>query len=397
MSKNHLSLAFVALLLGSADANAAAPYTSAGLPNCTFQNALFVDDNGWQMTFAASSGDGIGIEVMVRPIDDGPVLTGSIRGAADGGGMELRITSCHRDKCEYSVPFLGLDADSRHQLVAVTPQASLTQSVPAMIVTPGLGTRLEKQSVKDLSEVENFPGHLWKYKRCGVDPTGPFFASGELELHGDHWIDLDRGIETKEPTDGSDFFWWYGDPGDRSFSNGTSVSALGLGDGIGRDFAGCDATEFGGGISERALGAGTAACFRTDEGRLGAMRLTLLPQGSLGIKYWIWSRRPGTAAAPLKIGACSRTSISYIDSYFVGMPESGSSVYFANGLYQVSFQDVVPDIHNSRVGDPVRICLVDKIKDCPPADDRGTVYKTMNLRTGKTWILSNSWHLCGGA
>jgi hypothetical protein len=127
------------------------------------------------------------------------------------------------------------------------------------------------------------------------------------------------------------------------------------------------------------------------------MRLTLLSPGSSGLKYWIWSRAPVKAAAPLNVGSCARTSITNIGSYFDDMPDSGSSVYFANGLYQVSFQVVVPAIHKSKVGDPVRICLLSRQKDCPPADDRGTVYKTTNLRSGQTWTLSNSWHLCGGA
>jgi hypothetical protein len=62
------------------------------------------------------------------------------------------------------------------------------------------------------------------------------------------------------------------------------------------------------------------------------------------------------------------------------MPDSGSAVRFANGLYQISY-DELDAVHESRVGDPVFICLVRLPQSCPPGDNRGRVYTTTNLRT----------------
>ncbi len=79
-----------------------------------------------------------------------------------------------------------------------------------------------------------------------------------------------------------------------------------------------------------------------------------------------------------------------------GVADSGSGVEFANGMGQVSY-DVLPGIANSRVGDPVRICLVSVPENCPPGDDRGRVYSGTNLRTNETWTAPDSQHMCGGA
>ena len=69
---------------------------------------------------------------------------------------------------------------------------------------------------------------------------------------------------------------------------------------------------------------------------------------------------------------------------------------FKNGGYQVSY-DTVPAIVHSKVGDPVRMCLVSVPKHCPKGDHRGRVYRTTNLRTHHGWKLMDSEHLCGGA
>ena len=74
---------------------------------------------------------------------------------------------------------------------------------------------------------------------------------------------------------------------------------------------------------------------------------------------------------PTEIGACSETTIEDI-GYRLGDPDSGSAISYANGGGQVSY-DTIPEIHRSRVGDPVRLCLVSIPEDCPPGDDRGKV------------------------
>jgi hypothetical protein len=98
---------------------------------------------------------------------------------------------------------------------------------------------------------------------------------------------------------------------------------------------------------------------------------------------------------PTEIGACSETTIEDI-GYRLGDPNSGSAISYANGGGQVSY-DTIPEIHRSRVGDPVRLCLVSIPEDCPPGDDRGKVYSATNLRTGESWEAPDSQHSCGGA
>lgn len=101
---------------------------------------------------------------------------------------------------------------------------------------------------------------------------------------------------------------------------------------------------------------------------------------------------------PKEIGACSKTRIKLIGGRLEGDTnfETGTGVIFDNGGVQISYEREQPVI-NSRVGDPVRICLVELPKDCPPGDDRGKIYKTTNLRTGEHWEMADSQHMCGGA
>ena len=98
---------------------------------------------------------------------------------------------------------------------------------------------------------------------------------------------------------------------------------------------------------------------------------------------------------PTEIGACSETTIEDI-GYRLGDPDSGSAISYANGGGQVSY-DTIPEIHRSRVGDPVRLCLVSIPEDCPPGDDRGKVHSATNFRTGDSWEAPDSQHSCGGA
>lgn len=101
---------------------------------------------------------------------------------------------------------------------------------------------------------------------------------------------------------------------------------------------------------------------------------------------------------PVKIGTCTASSVDQIGPRLEGDGafESGTSVGFANGGSQVSY-DSEWAIIRSKLGDPVRICLVSLPKDCPPGDDRGKEYKVTNLRTDESWRLADSQHVCGGA
>lgn len=110
----------------------------------------------------------------------------------------------------------------------------------------------------------------------------------------------------------------------------------------------------------------------------------------------------GHGPVPHRVGQCVRTTIAEVSQRLEegatrrAMPDSGSAVAFANGLYQVSYEQVAA-VNRSRRGDPVRICLVELPTHCPPGDTRGKVYHTTNLRTRQSWTLSDSEHGCGGA
>lgn len=108
---------------------------------------------------------------------------------------------------------------------------------------------------------------------------------------------------------------------------------------------------------------------------------------------------------PQKMGQCVETTIRKISDRF-GHPLSalpskdgfdpGTSIYYENGGSQISY-DKETSVLRSKIGDRVKMCLVEIPKDCPPGDDRGRVYNTRNLRTGEAWTLSDSQHRCGGA
>jgi uncharacterized protein len=95
-------------------------------------------------------------------------------------------------------------------------------------------------------------------------------------------------------------------------------------------------------------------------------------------------------------GACEITRVDDVGPRLMGKPPQGTSIGFANGVRQVSY-DREAKILRTRIGDPVRVCLVHIPQGCPPGDDRGRIYKATNLRTGGQWRLPDSSHSCGGA
>lgn len=112
-----------------------------------------------------------------------------------------------------------------------------------------------------------------------------------------------------------------------------------------------------------------------------------------------------SSSLPQKVGQCVETTIRKISDRF-GQTLSpspskdgfdpGTSIVYENGGHQVSYAKET-SVLRSKVGDRVKLCLVEIPKDCPPGDDRGRVYNTKNLRTGEAWTLSDSQHRCGGA
>ncbi|MDQ6868956.1 MAG: hypothetical protein M3178_11330 [Pseudomonadota bacterium] len=106
---------------------------------------------------------------------------------------------------------------------------------------------------------------------------------------------------------------------------------------------------------------------------------------------------------PRRVGECVNTTIKSVGTR-LDTPGSGSALSFENGGDQVGYE-TVPAIEQSRKGDPVRICLISLpipykesgLSGCPKGDNRGSVYRTTNLRTHKTWTMADSAHMCGGA
>lgn len=96
------------------------------------------------------------------------------------------------------------------------------------------------------------------------------------------------------------------------------------------------------------------------------------------------------------VGACEETTLVDIGGRLEGMPDSGTSIDYANHASQVSY-DVIPEAKQSKPGDKVKLCVTEVPADCPAGDDRGFVYSAVNARTGKTWTAPNSQHMCGGA
>ena len=105
---------------------------------------------------------------------------------------------------------------------------------------------------------------------------------------------------------------------------------------------------------------------------------------------------------PIREFTCVKTRIAHLEHRLQSsangpfVPDSGSAVRFANGLYQVSYTELEA-VQQSRDGDPVFICLVRMPRACPAGDNRGRVYTATNLRTLGSWTMSDSEHDCGGA
>ncbi len=106
-------------------------------------------------------------------------------------------------------------------------------------------------------------------------------------------------------------------------------------------------------------------------------------------------------AMPKNVGDCAMTHISALTTRFGDPldgtdPSAGSAIAFTNGGGQVSY-DMESAFYDTKVGDPVVMCLTSVPRDCPKGDDRGRTYYGLDVRTGGTWSLPDSQHMCGGA
>ena len=108
---------------------------------------------------------------------------------------------------------------------------------------------------------------------------------------------------------------------------------------------------------------------------------------------------------PKALGHCTRTKITSLSDR-AGEPlkpekpqvgySNGTVVEYADGGYGVSYGYEAGAAH-ARVGDEVLLCLSSIPRDCPPGDDRGRFYSATDIRTGGSWMLPDSQHMCGGA
>jgi hypothetical protein len=103
-----------------------------------------------------------------------------------------------------------------------------------------------------------------------------------------------------------------------------------------------------------------------------------------------------TTTTLTEVGQCTNTSIASVGTRLEDTPGSGTAITYADGTSGVSY-DTVQDAEASQVGDPVKLCLIEVPKGCPPGDDQGKVYSAEDSRTGRRWSLPNSSHTCGGA
>ena len=102
------------------------------------------------------------------------------------------------------------------------------------------------------------------------------------------------------------------------------------------------------------------------------------------------------ADIPTKVGQCVETSLKEVGTRLEGVPDSGSAVIYANGIFGIDYE-TVKAITKARKGDKITLCLTSIPKNCPPGADRGKFYSAVDLRTQGKWNLPDAEHLCGGA
>jgi uncharacterized protein len=107
-------------------------------------------------------------------------------------------------------------------------------------------------------------------------------------------------------------------------------------------------------------------------------------------------RAKASATVPEKVGQCVLTQVEEVHPRIGDDFDDGTGIDFTNEGYQVSY-DREEALIASKPRDEVVMCLISIPHHCPDGDDRGRVYMTTNKRTGGTWTLADSQHMCGGA
>lgn len=116
----------------------------------------------------------------------------------------------------------------------------------------------------------------------------------------------------------------------------------------------------------------------------------------------LWAMPAAAQGLPGREGTCVWTKIARLEHRLRNgdrgpfVSDSGSAVAFANGGYQVSYEEV-DAVHHAREGDAVLLCLVTIPRGCPPGDSRGRWYTATDKRTMESWTMPDAEHSCGGA
>ena len=106
-------------------------------------------------------------------------------------------------------------------------------------------------------------------------------------------------------------------------------------------------------------------------------------------------------AMPDRPGECVLTRIRDVTTRF-GDPlsqqneDEGTSVVYENGGYGVTYGRE-PELYGAKTGQPVILCRLSVMYDCPAGDDRGSSYYALDLVTHGSWTLPDAQHMCGGA
>jgi uncharacterized protein len=126
--------------------------------------------------------------------------------------------------------------------------------------------------------------------------------------------------------------------------------------------------------------------------------------GQVDLPEWVTAQtlvdvaRPLPSGTPSQVGACNLTEIREVPDKAADF--GARSVLFANQLRQVYYASAAQErnILASRKGDNVIMCLTSLPRFCERSEDnRGRFYLVTNLRTKRTWWLTDSEHMCGGA
>lgn len=110
---------------------------------------------------------------------------------------------------------------------------------------------------------------------------------------------------------------------------------------------------------------------------------------------------PSLAGPPTRLGTCAFTTVKRVETRLKDerhrpIPDSGSAIDLANGVYGVSYERVLA-VDRARAGDRVMTCLARLPRHCPRGDRRGRWFTTTDFRTNEAWTLSDAEHQCGGA